>query len=120
MKKSKVLLSVVLIMSLVFAMAACGGGSDDSPEKAFKGSWVSEATEDSIETTFTFDGKGKCSFENEYGIKGEGTYTVDGSDLTIEMDLWDAPHEYSYEIDDTTLTLDNYDDYKPSYVLTKI
>jgi hypothetical protein len=45
---------------------------------------------------------------------------VDGSDLTIEMDLWDAPHEYSYEIDDTTLTLDNYDDYKPSYVLTKI
>ena len=113
MKKSKVLLSVVLIMSLVFAMAACGGGSDDSPEKAFKGSWVSEATEDSIETTFTFDGK-DASFENEYGIKGEdihrGRQRSDDRNGPV-----DAPHEYSYEIDDTTLTLDNYDDYKPSY-----
>lgn len=119
MKKTKIVLSVILIMSLVFALAACGGGGDaDSPEKAFKGTWVGGST-DEIETTFTFDGKDKCTFENEFGASSEGTYTIEDGDLTIDMDLWDEPQEFAYEIDGTTLIMDNYHDYKPSYELTK-
>ena len=51
----KKLLSIVLCLSMIFLLAACGGGD------ALKGTWVCE-DEDYGTVTWNCDGSGKCSF----------------------------------------------------------
>lgn len=121
MKKIKFILSVMLMFSIVLSFTACGGGggSSDSKGDPLKGKWEGVSIGDDMKTTFTFDGKGKCKMENEFGLKSDGTYTVDGSSLTVALEIWDNDQSFTFEKNDSDLTLTNDEDHRPSYELKK-
>lgn len=122
--------------ALVFSLAACtNGGSgaasatasgststasaasaeDNTPKDVLSGSW--KQTDDTNGNwTWTFDGKGKCHLNGETtGFDSDGTYVLDESakKVTVTMDSWSEPKEYSYTLTDTTLDLDSkYSSYK--------
>jgi len=114
MKKNKLTI-VVLVAILVLALClnACGGSGD-----ALKGTWGGKSN-DGMEVTWTFDGKGKCTMKNEYGLDDEGTYTIDGSAVVISLSKWDGSIDYTFEISGSTLKLTPDEDYRPSYELEK-
>ena len=108
---SYLILAVALTAMLL--VSACGGAGGD----ALKGTW--EGRSEDMAWTWTFDGKGGCKTENEYGIKDQGTYTIDGNDVTIKMSYWDEPIVYQYKVDGSQLSLTTEETYRPNYDLTK-
>ena len=66
-------------------------------------------------TTFVFEKGDKVSYENQYGIKSEGTYKVDGKKVTIKLKSWDQEKVYEFEVKDDKLDLTATDKYSPSY-----
>ena len=111
-RKLFIVLSLALVALTLFT--ACGGGSAD----ALKGTWEGK-NNDGMVVTWTFDGKGKCTMNNEYGMNDEGTYTTDGSAVVIALSKWDESLDYTFEINGSTLTLTPDEDYRPSYELSK-
>ncbi len=111
------ILAVVLILSVLFTFAACGGGD------AISGKWSGE-NNDGIACTWTFD-NGKCQWHADYGegytMDQEGTYEIDeeAGIVTISLELWDAPIEYQYALDGNNLTLTATNGYSPNYTLSK-
>ena len=65
----KYLLSIVTFFALVLVVG-CGSKSN-----ALVGKWNGK-TNDGLETTFTFEKNGKVAYENQFGIKSEGTYEI--------------------------------------------
>ncbi|MGI6497373.1 MAG: DUF5640 domain-containing protein [Oscillospiraceae bacterium] len=113
MRKNKlVVLAMSAMLVLMMLLSACGGGGD-----ALKGTWAGRSND--MEVTWTFDGKGGCKTENEYGIKDEGTYTIDGSNLAIKMSMWDDEIKYQFKIDENHLSMTAEESYRPSYELEK-
>lgn len=110
MKKRMFAFSLVLVFALVVAVAGCGGGDE------LKGKWVGSG--DDFDVTWDFDGKGGCSMESAYG-KQEGTYTIDGEKVMIELEYWDAAIAYFFTIDGSKLALKAEEDFRPSYELEK-
>ena len=106
-------LILTLALAAMILLTACGGGGGD----ALKGTW--QGTSQDMEWTWIFDGKGGCKTENEYGIKDEGTYTMDGNDVTIKMSYWDGPIVYQYKIDGDKLSLTTDEPLRPIYDLTR-
>ena len=93
----KKVVSILLILTLVLALAACGS------KDALAGTWTGDLGADGI-VTWTFDGKGKVKFENEFS-KQDGTYTIDGDQVTISLELWDAPNVYTFSVSGNSLTM---------------
>ena len=76
MKKLSKTLALLLALTMVLCLAACGGSKD-----ALSGTWSADLGDDGV-ITWTFDGKGKCTMENSY-MKQKGTYTIDGDQLIV-------------------------------------
>ena len=110
-KKLVVLLCMIMLMT---ALAACGDKKDgdsasdggSASTDAVTGTWK-QTDEVNGNWTWTFDG-GKATLVGETtGFKGEGTYTLDEANkkLTVTLEKWDAPKEFSYTLDGNTLDL---------------
>lgn len=113
-KKQMSYLILAVALAAMLLVSACGGGAGGD---ALKGNW--EGRSEGMAWTWTFDGKGGCKTENEYGIKDQGTYTIDGNDVTIKMSYWDEPIVYQYKIEGSQLSLTTEETYRPNYELTK-
>lgn len=111
--KNKILLISIFFVS-VFVLVGCGKNSDEL-EGTWKGLTDGESRDYQIETTFKFDGNGKVEYENEYGIKSEGTYEIKDNKVTISLKSWDEAKVYEFSINDKTLSLKATDVYSPSY-----
>ena len=96
MKKS---LSLLLALVLVLALTACSGSSKD----AVAGTWSADLGLDGV-GTWTFDGSGKCTMENDFA-KQNGTYTLQGDQMTVQLELWDAAKTYTFSVDGISLTM---------------
>ena len=108
MKKN---IAIVLCILLVGSLAACGSSD------ALKGSWGCQDN-DYGAVTWTFDGKDECTLKNDF-FKGDGTYKIDGSQVNIKLDLWDAEKVYDFTVSGNTLKLTATDALSPNYELTK-
>lgn len=101
MKVMALLTAAVIAAS---ALAACGGsGSKD----IFAGTWK-QTDEVDGNWTFTFDGSGKCTLNNEFlNATQDGTYTIDekAGTVTVKMELWDSEIIYNYTLSGDTLDL---------------
>lgn len=93
----KKLVSLLLIASLLLVLAACG--SKDALAKT----WTGDLGLDGI-VTWTFDGSGKVKFDNGF-TKQDGTYTIDGDQVTIQLELWDDAQTFTYSVDGNSLTM---------------
>lgn len=113
MKKRFRRLAALLCLAVVVCMvlAACGGGG---AKDAISGTWK-QTDEINGNWEWTFDG-GKCKLVGETtGFEGEGTYTLDetAKKVTITVDGWENPIEYTYTLDGNNLSLDSdYSSYK--------
>ena len=105
----KRLTAAILCIIMVLTLTACGGGSGD----ALKGTWSGEHS-DYGTVTWKFDGKGKCEMENDF-FQGDGTYTIDGEQVTIKMELWDNEVVYDFSISGKSLNLTATDELAPEY-----
>ena len=104
-KLTKKLVVVLCLMMLATAMVACGdGGKTDAVTGTWKqtdevdGNWV-----------FTFCDGSKVKFVGETtGFESEGTYTLDETNkkLTVTLEKWDPPKEFSYTLNGNNLDLE--------------
>ena len=102
------LLSVVTLLTL----AACGS------KDALAGTWSADLGDDGV-ITWTFNGKGKCTMENAY-MKQDGTYTIDGDQLTVKLESWgDDASTYTFSVDGSSLTLNENTGYGISGTFAK-
>ena len=114
MKKTfRTVLAAVLALTMVFALSACGGGD------VLKGTWTGEDP-DYGAITWTFDGSGKCTNKDDLANQ-EGTYVIDGSQVTVTFEIFGEPSErvYDFKIDGDNLILDAVADYQLDYNLTR-
>lgn len=111
MRKNRLILMMVCAMLLCMLLSACGGGDE------LKGTW--EGRSEDMAWTWTFDGKGGCKTENEYGIKDEGTYAIDGSSVKIKLSNWEKELDYEFKLDGKNLSLTTDEAYRPNYELEK-
>lgn len=119
MKNAKKALVILLALSMLALLCACGGaGAADEGGDALKGTWEG-MNNDEVSATWTFDGKGGCKMENGFGYSDDGTYKIDGSTVTIKLSGWEADVAHSFAIDGSKLTITANDEYHPNYELTK-
>lgn len=112
MKKLSKTLALLLALTMVLCLAACGGSKD-----ALSGTWSADLGDDGV-ITWTFDGKGKCTMENFY-MKQKGTYTIDGDQLTVTLESWSDPSTYTFSVDGSSLTMNENSGYGISGTFTK-
>ena len=79
--------ALLLIAAALLKLAACGS------KDALAGTWSADLGDDGV-ITWTFNGKGKCTMENAY-MKQDGTYTIDGDQLTETQEAWREPSTYT-------------------------
>ena len=107
----KKVVSILLILTMVLALAACGS------KDALAGTWTGDLGADGT-VTWTFDGKGKVKFENEFS-KQDGTYTINGDQVTISLELWDEANVYTFSVNGDSLTMNANDELGLSGTYTK-
>ena len=107
----KRLLALLLIAAPLLTFAACGS------KDALAGTWSAELGADGV-ITWTFNGKGKCTMENAY-MKQDGTYTIDGDQLTVKLEAWSESSTYTFSVDDSRLTMNENSGYGISGTFTK-
>ena len=107
----KRLLALLLIAVTLLTFAACGS------KDALAGTWSAELGADGV-ITWTFNGKGKCTMENAY-MKQDGTYTIDGDQLTVKLEAWSESSTYTFSVDDSSLTMNENSGYGISGTFTK-
>lgn len=101
MKKTwKTWTSVLLVLMMGVILTACGGKKD-----AVAGTWSADLGVDGV-VTWTFDGKGSCTMENPY-MKQEGTYSLDGDQMTVQLELWEKEKLYTFSVDGDSLTMND-------------
>ena len=66
---------------MIFSLAACSGSKD-----AVVGTWTGDLGLDGV-VTWTFDGKGGCTMENEF-MRQKDTYSLDGDQMTKWLHLF--------------------------------
>ena len=93
----KKIIALLLALSLVFALAACGS------KDALAGTWAGDLGADGT-VTWTFDGKGKVKFDNTFS-KQDGTYSIDGDQVTIQLELWDEAQVFTFNVSGSSLTM---------------
>lgn len=89
--------ALFLIAVTLLTLAACGS------KDALAGTWSADLGDDGV-ITWTFNGKGKCTMENAY-MKQDGTYTIDGGQLTVTLEAWSEPSTYTFSVDGSSLTM---------------
>lgn len=109
----KKIVALVLITAALLSLAACGS------KDALAGTWSADLGDDGV-ITWTFNGKGKCTMENAY-MKQNGTYTIDGDQLTVKLESWgDDASTYTFSVDGSSLTLNENTGYGISGTFAKI
>ena len=103
----RIIICLIALISIV-VVTGCGKTND------LVGTWKGE-TNDGLKTTFTFTKGNDVKYENEYGIKSEGTYEIEDDIVTINLKSWNEDKKYKFEIKDKKLTLTAQDKYSPSY-----
>ena len=93
----KKLVALILSIAVLLTFASCGS------KDALAGAWSAEFEYDGV-ITWTFDGKGKCTMENAY-INQDGTYTINGDQLTVTLESWSEPSTYTFSVDGNSLTM---------------
>ena len=91
--------ALLLIAVALLTLAACG-------------------SKDALAGTWTFNGKGKCTMENAY-MKQDGTYTIDGDQLTVTLEAWSKPSTYTFSVDGSSLIMNENSGYGISGTFTK-
>lgn len=108
----KKIVALVLITAALLSLAACGS------KDALAGTWSADLGDDGV-ITWTFNGKGKCTMENAY-MKQNGTYTIDGDQLTVKLESWgDDASTYTFSVDGSSLTLNENTGYGISGTFAK-
>ena len=107
----KKFVALVLITAALLSLAACGS------KDALAGTWSAELGEDGV-ITWMFNGKGKCTMENAY-MKQNGTYTIDGDQLTVKLESWSDASTYTFSVDGSSLTLNENTGYGISGTFAK-
>ncbi len=115
-KFSRILVATLLAVAMLLTLSACGGGGGGGGD-GLQGTWEGSSEDQGV--TWVFDGKGGCKIETEFGFKSDGTYTVDGSKVTIELEDWDDAQSFEFKVDGDKLSLENNDKAKPDYELEK-
>jgi ABC-type glycerol-3-phosphate transport system substrate-binding protein len=116
MKKT---IAIVLVLVLGVALLTACGGSGDALSGTWKGGeLLDDGSKGETEMTWTFDGKGECTFDNTM-VEQEGTYTIDGSHLTIQLEMWYEERRHTFTIEGSTLIIKTEDPFAPSYELAK-
>ena len=103
--------TILMLSALLLTLAACGS------KDALAGTWSAELGEDGL-ITWTFNGKGKCTMENAY-MKQDGTYTIEGDQLTVTLEAWSDPSTYTFSVDGNSLTMNENSGYGISGTFTK-
>ncbi len=98
MKKLTKLLVLAIALILILSLTACGS------KDALAGTWSADLGDDGT-ITWTFDGRGKCTMENFF-TKQQGSYTIEGDQLTVLLELWDEPSVYTFNVDGDSFTLE--------------
>ena len=111
MKKVQRLIVLILALAMCFSLAACGS------KDALAGTWSADLGDDGV-ITWTFNGKGKCTMENAY-MKQNGTYTIDGDQLTVTLEAWSEPSTYTFSVDGSSLTMNENTGYGISGTFAK-
>ncbi len=93
----KKIVSLLLLVSMLLVLAACGS------KDALAGTWTGDLGADGT-VTWTFDGKGKVKFDNTFS-KQDGTYTIAGDQVTIQLELWDDPQTFTFSVSGSELTM---------------
>lgn len=104
----KILVSLVLV-SLVF-ITGCGSKNNE-----LLGTWDG-VTDDNLATTFKFEKNGKISYNNGFGISSDGTYKINGENVTIKLKNWSKEKVYKFEVKENKLSLTSVNnDGSPNY-----
>ena len=107
----KKFVAFLLVVAALLTFAACGS------KDALSGKWSAELGADGV-ITWTFNGNGKCTMENAY-MKQNGTYTIDGDQLTVILEAWSEPSTYTFSVDGGSLTMKENTGYGISGTFTK-
>ena len=99
----KKLAALILSIAVLLTFASCGS------KDALAGAWSAEFEYDGV-ITWTFDGKGKCTMENAY-MNQDGTYTINGDQLTVTLESWSEPSTYPFSVDGNSLTMNENSGY---------
>ena len=111
MKKMIRVLALILVIVIAFALAACGSKDALAAQRS------AELGADGV-ITWTFNGSGKCTMQNAY-VKQNGTYTIDGDQLTVSLEMWSEPSTYTFSVDGDSLTMNENSGYGISGTFTK-
>ena len=99
----KKFVALLLIVVTLLTLSACGS------KDALAGTWSAE---------LGADGSGKCTMENAY-MKQDGTYTIEGDQLTVTLEAWSDPSTYTFSVDGNSLTMNENSGYGISGTFTK-
>ena len=108
----KKFVALLLIAATLLTFAAACGAKDE-----LAGTWSAEFEYDGT-ITWTFNGKGKCTMENSF-MKQDGTYTIEGDQLTVTLQSWSEPSTYTFSVDGNSLTMEENTGYGISGTFTK-
>ncbi len=106
----KKILALILLVATLLTLAACGS------KDALAGTWSADFGDDGI-VTWTFDGKGKCTMDSYFEQKG--TYTIEGDQLTVELEAWSDSQTFTFSVDGNNLTMEENSGYGISGTFTK-
>lgn len=99
----KRLLALSLILVMLFALTACGGGGGAADP--LKGSWTRQDA-DYGNVKLEFSGSGKVTFSYDaITYQDEGTYTVKDDGVTIKLNNWSEEKGYTFSVDGDKLVL---------------
>ena len=110
LKVTGILMIIAAVFSIIAGVLVGGLG-------ALAGTWSADLGDDGV-ITWTFNGKGKCTMENAY-MKQNGTYTIDGDQLTVTLEAWSEPSTYTFSVDGSSLTMNENSGYGISGTFTK-
>ena len=99
----KKLAALILSIAILLTLTSCGS------KDALAGTWSAEFEYDGL-ITWTIDGKGKCTMENAY-MNQDGTYTINGDQLTVTLESWSEPSTYTFSVDGNSLTMNENSGY---------
>ena len=99
---------LLVVLVSVLLLVGCG------KKAPLVGTWNGD-TQDGLNTTFIFEKNGDVQYKNEYGFDSEGTYKIDGDEVTITLKSWDQAKVYKFKVEGKKLKLTATDKYSPSY-----